>query len=134
MDILAERENIYRQLSQTADGTASNIKENYKNYTLEPTTRYRNIPTKIDHERILPLYDSDAQDELDCVRDPFVNRAYFQPEKHRTILLRMKHQIVKKKNKITLPAVVLRAARNFKKTPSQQQPDQPVEEPATVLS
>jgi len=23
--------------------------------------RYRSIPTKIDHERILPLYDSDAQ-------------------------------------------------------------------------
>ena len=61
LDILAERENIYRQLTQTADGASSNLKDSYKSYTIEPSTRYRSITTKIDHERILPLYDSDAQ-------------------------------------------------------------------------
>jgi hypothetical protein len=61
LDVLAERENIYRQLTQTADGASSNLKDSYKNYTIDPSTRYRNITTKIDHERILPLYDSDAQ-------------------------------------------------------------------------
>ena len=134
LEILAERENIYRQLSQTADGHASNLKENYKNYTIEPTTRYRSIPTKIDHERILPLYDSDAQDELDCVREPFVNRAYYHPEKHRTMLQRVRRQVIKKTN-MALPARVLRAARNFKKsTRARDQQEQPVEEQATVLA
>jgi len=88
-------------------------------------TRYRNITTKIDHERILPLYDSDAQDELDCVREPFVNRLYFAPDKHKTLLQRLRKQIIKKTNKITLPATVMRVARNFKRQrPSQQQQQQ----------
>jgi hypothetical protein len=40
LDILAERENIYRQLTQTADGTSSNLKDSFKNYTIDPSTRY----------------------------------------------------------------------------------------------
>jgi len=40
------------------DGASSNLKDGYKNYTIDPSTRYRNISAKIDHERILPLYDS----------------------------------------------------------------------------
>jgi hypothetical protein len=39
LDILAERENIYRQLTQTADGAAGNLKDSYKNYTIDPSTR-----------------------------------------------------------------------------------------------
>jgi hypothetical protein len=40
LDVLAERENIYRQLTQTADGTSSNLKDSFKNYTIDPSTRY----------------------------------------------------------------------------------------------
>jgi hypothetical protein len=64
-----------------------------------------------------------------------VNRAYYHPEKHRTMLQRFRKQIIKKKNKITLPAVVLRAARNFKASGSnRQQQQQQVEEPAVALT
>merc|ERR1712020_881530 len=37
LDILAERENIYRLLTQTPHA----LKEGYKSYTIDPKTRYR---------------------------------------------------------------------------------------------
>eukprot|EP00095_Tigriopus_kingsejongensis_P000377 snap_masked-scaffold1811_size27320-processed-gene-0.0 protein:Tk00377 transcript:snap_masked-scaffold1811_size27320-processed-gene-0.0-mRNA-1 annotation:"hypothetical protein D910_10638" len=63
LEILTERENIYKLLSQTTDG-GGNLRDNYKNFTTNPETRYRSIPKKIDHEKILHLYDSDALEEL----------------------------------------------------------------------
>ena len=40
MDILAERENIYRLLSQTADGSGGGLKDGFKSFTIDPSTRY----------------------------------------------------------------------------------------------
>lgn len=39
LELLAERESIYRLLAQT---TSENIAKDYKNYTVKPTTRYLN--------------------------------------------------------------------------------------------
>jgi hypothetical protein len=65
---------------------------------------------------------------LDCVREPFVNRQYFAADKHKTVLQRLRKQIIKKTNKITLPGRVMRAARNFKRQRSTaQQQQQPQE-------
>ena len=40
LEILAERESIFRLLPQT---TSENIAKDYKNYTVDPTTRYPNL-------------------------------------------------------------------------------------------
>jgi len=45
----------------------------------------------------------DAQDELDCVREPFINRRYFSADKHKTLLQRLRKQIKKKTPKLSLP-------------------------------
>ena len=48
----------YRLLSQTTDGSGGNLKDNHKQFTTDPSTRYRQIPKKIDHDHILPLYET----------------------------------------------------------------------------
>ena len=40
LEILAERESIFRLLPQT---TSENIAKDYKSYTVDPTTRYPNL-------------------------------------------------------------------------------------------
>ncbi|XP_076861318.1 protein-methionine sulfoxide oxidase mical3b isoform X4 [Brachyhypopomus gauderio] len=44
LEVLAEREGVYRLLPQT---TPENIGKNYSQYTLDPTTRYPNINTQL---------------------------------------------------------------------------------------
>merc|ERR1711931_601383 len=77
LDILAERENIYRLLSQTADGSGGGLMDGFKSFTIDPSTRYRNIPKKIDHDRILPLYDTDAPEEYQFLKDKFINQRFY---------------------------------------------------------
>ena len=43
LEILTERENIYKLLSQTSDGPG-NVKEAYKSFTIKPATRYKDVP------------------------------------------------------------------------------------------
>jgi hypothetical protein len=100
LDMLAERENIYRLLNQTTDGSGGNLRDDYKSFTLDPYTRYRNISKKIDHERILSLYDSDAIDEFDFIQEKFVQRQYYEAKVHKTMLQRLRKGLVKKKNTV----------------------------------
>ena len=114
LDILAERENIYRLLTQTPHA----LKEGYKSYTIDPKTRYRSIPKKIEHDRILPLYDSDAPEEKQFIEDKFVNQQYYTPEVHRTLLRRFRKGVIKTgQNSIMLPLRVARAFKRNRSTP-----------------
>jgi F-actin monooxygenase len=44
LELLCERESIYQLLSHT---THDNLKRNYQDYTIDPTTRYENFKAKI---------------------------------------------------------------------------------------
>merc|ERR1711915_722075 len=56
LKILAEREMTRKILNATTDG---NLVQSFKDYSLDPTTRYKVIPKKYDPERIYGYYDSD---------------------------------------------------------------------------
>lgn len=113
LDIIAERENIYRLLSQTADGAGGGLKDAYKSYTIDPSTRYRQISKKIDHERILPLYDTDAPEELQFLKDKFLNQQFYSKEEHKTVLQKFRKGAMKKgRAGMMMPIRVARAFRN----------------------
>ena len=57
LDILAERENLYKMLKQTTDATKTVLKDKYASYTIDPATRYRYTPVKIDNSHIKHLYE-----------------------------------------------------------------------------
>ena len=63
LDILAERENLYKMLKQTTDATKTVLKDKHKLYTIDPATRYRYTPVKIDNAHIKPLYEKFANEE-----------------------------------------------------------------------
>ena len=63
LDILAERENLYKMLKQTTDATKTVLKDKHKLYTIDPATRYRYTPVKIDNSHIKPLYEKFANEE-----------------------------------------------------------------------
>ncbi|XP_035384182.1 protein-methionine sulfoxide oxidase mical3b isoform X3 [Electrophorus electricus] len=57
LEVLAERESVYRLLPQT---TPENVSKNYNQYTLDPTTRYPNINTQlISPPQVCHLIDTD---------------------------------------------------------------------------
>jgi hypothetical protein len=119
LDILCERENIYRLLSQTADGQGGNMKSAFKSFTIDPKTRYVSIPKKIDHDRIIPLYDSDAPEEKQYIEEKFVNQQYYTPEAHKTLLKRFRKGVMKTgQNSIMLPVRVARAFKRNRSTPT----------------
>ena len=112
LDIIAERENIYRLLSQTADGQGGNLKDAFKSFTIDPKSRYRNISKKIDHDRILPLYDTDAPEEFQFLKEKFTNQQYYTREEHKTILQKFRKGVIKKGQAgMMLPIRVARAFR-----------------------
>jgi len=113
LDIIAERENIYRLLSQTADGSGGGLKDAYKSFTIDPATRYRNIPKKIDHDRILPLYDTDAPEEFQFLKDKFINQQYYTRDEHKTILQKFRKGAIKKGRASMM--VPIRVARAFRR-------------------
>ncbi|XP_064215883.1 F-actin-monooxygenase Mical isoform X3 [Tribolium castaneum] len=66
LDVLAERESIYRLLAQT---TPDNLNKEWKSYTLDPATRYPNLNKNV----VLPLqttalFDSDDPRSLEKMR------------------------------------------------------------------
>ena len=65
LNILAERENLYKMLKQTTDGVGSVLKDEYRSYTIDPETRYKHISRKIDHKRIPRLYPKISADVTD---------------------------------------------------------------------
>ena len=118
LDIICERENIYRMLSQTSDGGGGNMKSSFKSYTIDPKSRYTSIPKKIEHDRIIPLYDSDAPEEKQFIEEKFVNQQYYTPEKHKTLLRRFRKGAKKTgQNTIMLPIRVVRAFKRNQSTP-----------------
>ncbi|XP_023222402.1 uncharacterized protein LOC111623901 [Centruroides sculpturatus] len=70
LQVLAERESIYRLLAQT---TPENLNKNFNQNTLNPSTRYPNLVTHaILPAQLRPLYDTDKEikDELpDIIQD-----------------------------------------------------------------
>lgn len=65
INILAERENLYKMLKQTTDGPGSVLKDAYRSYTIDPETRYRHVSRKIDLKRIPRLYPKMSADVTD---------------------------------------------------------------------
>ena len=50
-------------LKQTTDAARSVFKDKYTLYTIDPTTRYKYTPVKIDYTHIKPLYEKYANEE-----------------------------------------------------------------------
>lgn len=63
LEVIAERESIYRLLAQT---TPENLNKDYSAYTVEPQTRYPNLNTRacLDFQ-VKSLYDTDNPAELE---------------------------------------------------------------------
>ena len=64
--ILAEREVARILLPQLTDG---GIKQSFKSFTIDPKTRYKEIPKKFDEERVRSYYDSDCPKEAKVLED-----------------------------------------------------------------
>ncbi|KAL3285151.1 hypothetical protein HHI36_019272 [Cryptolaemus montrouzieri] len=57
LEVLAERESIYRLLAQT---TPDNLNKDWKSYTLDPSTRYPNLNRSVvSPHQLVTLYDTD---------------------------------------------------------------------------
>jgi len=116
LEIICERENIYKLLSQTTDGSGGNLKDNHKQFTTDPSTRYRQIPKKIDHDHILPLYETDSPEEFEFLKEKFLKRQYYSREEHKKLLYRAKRKVFKRVTaKILMP---IRAANAFRRQQS----------------
>ena len=108
----------FRLLSQTTDGSRGNLKDNHKQFTIDPNTRYRSIPSKIDHERILPLYDTDSNEEFEFLKEKFVKRQYYAREEHRKLLNRFRRGFTKQvSRRIMMPIRVANAFRRQASAP-----------------
>ena len=63
LDVVAERESIYRLLAQT---TPENLNKDYSSYTVEPQTRYPNLNTRVVLDfQARCYYDTDDVTELE---------------------------------------------------------------------
>lgn len=63
LEVLAERESIYRLLAQT---TPENLNKDHNAYTVEPQTRYPNLNTRVVLEfQVRTLYDTDDAAQLE---------------------------------------------------------------------
>ncbi len=95
LEILAERENVYKLLSRTTDRGGGDLKENHKSFALDPSTRYRNI-SKVDandRQKVLGLYDTDEEEV-----DSFVRSRFYEAKGQRprgTLLQRLRKAVVK---------------------------------------
>lgn len=119
LDIICERENIYRLLSQTTDGTGGNLKANHKQFTMDPETRYQSISSKIDHDRILELYDTDSTEEIGFLKETFVHKRYYKRDEHLAMLNQFRRGFAKKANKkLLMPIRAVMAFRRQTSTPT----------------
>ena len=98
IEIMEEREAILKLLPQT---TPENLTKDYKNISIEPRTRYPNIPIQlIRSQEVRHLYNSDTPDNADV---PRYRHSGFQE-------ISTKYQLRKNKPKMSLDA--LRIARD----------------------
>jgi len=63
-EVIREREKLYSLLRQTSD---SKLKGNYKNWTINPKSRYPTTTFEFNQNRIHQLYDTDIEDQLDVI-------------------------------------------------------------------
>ncbi|KAK9746485.1 LIM domain [Popillia japonica] len=81
LEVLAERESIYRLLAQT---TPENLNKDYKSYTIEPSTRYPNLNKNalLPHQ-VTSLYDSDDPKSIELNLRPAPTPAIIEVPKKR---------------------------------------------------
>ncbi|KAI4471717.1 calponin y domain-containing protein [Holotrichia oblita] len=81
LEVLAERESIYRLLAQT---TPENLNKDYKSYTIEPSTRYPNLNKNalLPHQ-VTSLYDSDDPKSIELNPRPTPTPAIIEVPKKR---------------------------------------------------
>jgi hypothetical protein len=103
--ILAEREMTRSILNQTTDG---NLVKKFKDFTIDPKSRYITIPTKYDKDKILKYYDSDNPDEIQFLTDRFKEKRFFDNAQHKSILKKFRSTF--KKTKKTKEAVTAGSA------------------------
>jgi hypothetical protein len=98
--MLVERELTRSILNQTTD---SNVMQAFKEYSLDPTSRYKTIPKKFDPEKIYRYYDSDSPEEVDILKERFKEKKFFNNEEHKSLLkkVRQKFKKTKKEPKAT---------------------------------
>ena len=87
LQVLEERENIYSLLSQTTDDS---LKTNFTKFTIDPRTRYKNIPTSSKDEKIISLYDTDNKEEMRYLEEKFKSKSYFDSMAYQNIMRRYK--------------------------------------------
>ena len=109
-----------RMLSQTTDGSGGNLKDNHKQFTADPNSRYRSISSKIDHDRILPLYDTDSTEEMEFLKEKFVNQRYYERDKHLTLLKRLRKGVSKQASRrLIMPIRAVLASQAFRRQTQQ---------------
>ena len=62
LEILAERENLYKVLKQATEGPDTVLKVKHALYTIDPETRYKYVPHKVDNRKIKLLYEKFANE------------------------------------------------------------------------
>ncbi|XP_060520995.1 F-actin-monooxygenase Mical isoform X2 [Cylas formicarius] len=81
LDVLAERESIYRLLAQT---TPDNLNKDWKSYTLDPATRYPNLnKTVVLPHQTVCLYDTDNPQNIDKMKRSSLDARSELPKKRR---------------------------------------------------
>ncbi|XP_035281292.1 protein-methionine sulfoxide oxidase mical3b isoform X2 [Anguilla anguilla] len=84
LDVLSERESIYRLLPQT---TPENISKNFGQYSLDPTTRYPNINLSIlRHNQVRHLIDTGESGDLHVDVENAVNSSTSKLTRHESIV------------------------------------------------
>lgn len=79
LEVLAERESIYRLLAQT---TPENLNKDCKAYTVDPSTRYPNLnKAALLPQQVLSLYDTDDPNGIELT--PRVLQPVSTTETHR---------------------------------------------------
>merc|ERR1711902_415898 len=107
MGVLEERENIYNILSQTTD---DGLKSNFAKFTIDPRTRYKNIPASNKDEKIISLYDTDNKEEMRYLEEKFRTRSYFDSLAYQNIMTRYKALMAPFKRQVSFAG----AARVFR--------------------
>ena len=87
LQVLEERENIFSLLSQTTD---DGLRTNFAKFTIDPRTRYKNIPASNKDEKIISLYDTDNKEEMRYLEEKFRSKSYFDSLAYQNIMMRYK--------------------------------------------
>ncbi|XP_029455700.1 F-actin-monooxygenase MICAL3 isoform X16 [Rhinatrema bivittatum] len=70
LEVLAERESVYRLLPQT---TPENVNKNFSQYSIDPTTRYPNVSLHLRPNQVLHLYNTRESKDLQVEMQNLVN-------------------------------------------------------------